>query len=111
MATNANNSTFGQRTIRWMARRVPPTREPAFPFIFGTVCEITAWLAIPSLISFIQTQPFSHKALVSLGALGAVKIIGYVLTASGTIIGAMLWARGIQLCWPDYFNAHDDRHT
>ena len=111
MPSNANNPSFWQRTIRWMARRVPPTREPAFPFIFGTVCQITAWLAIPGLIAFIQTQPFTRKALLSIGILNVVRIVGYVLTGTGTIIGAMLWARGIQLCWPDYFNAHDDRHT
>ena len=43
--------------------------------------------------------------------LDVVKNIGHVLTGVATIIGAMLWARGIQLCWPDYFNAHEDRHT
>jgi len=111
MSSNANNPSAWQRTIRWMARRVPPTREPAFPFIFGAICLITAWLAIPVLVAFIQTHPFTHKVLSQLEMLDVVKNIGHVLTGVGTIIGAMLWARGIQLCWPDYFNAHEDRHT
>jgi hypothetical protein len=111
MPNNPHKPNPLQRVVRWLARHSPPTHKPLFPSIFGTFCFIAAWLFVPTLLNGLIDHPWGRSLLNHAHATAIARSLVYLFMAFGTYVGLLLWARVIQLCWPDYFDAHEDRHT
>jgi hypothetical protein len=96
--------------VNLLARQVPPMREPLFPAVFGAMIIVIAWMALPRVIATVLTSVFWSKVLARTGYRLALIILLRVLQTMGTALAVFLWARCVELCWPDYFDPFRDKH-
>jgi hypothetical protein len=96
--------------INFLARQVPPMREPLFPAVFGAMIIVIAWMALPRVIAAVLANAFWSKFLVGTGCGQALIILLRVLQTVGTALAVFLWARCVELFWPDYFDPFRDKH-
>jgi hypothetical protein len=106
---NANRRPW-KKPINWLARQIPPMREPFFPAVFGAVIIVIAWMALPRVIIVVLTNVFWGKVLARTGCRLALLILFRVIQALGTVLAIFLWARCVELFWPAYFDPFRDKH-
>jgi hypothetical protein len=96
--------------VNVLARQVPPMGEPLFPAVFGAMIIVIAWMALPRVIAAVLTNVFWSKVLARTGCRQALIILLRVLQTVGTAMAVFLWARCVELFWPDYFDPFRDKH-
>jgi hypothetical protein len=107
--SNANRRPW-KKVVNHLARQVPPMREPLFPAVFGAMIIVIAWMALPRVIAAVFTSIFWSKVLACTGYRLALIILLRGLQTMGTSLAVFLWARCVELCWPDYFDPFRDQH-
>jgi hypothetical protein len=107
--SNANRR-LGKKLVNVLARQVPPMREPLFPAVFGAMIIVIAWMALPRVISTVLTNAFWSRFLVRTGCRQVLIILLRGLQTVGTALAVFLWARCVELFWPDYFDPFRDQH-
>jgi len=85
-------------------------REPLFPAVFGAIIIVIAWMALPRVIDTVLTSVFWSNVLARTGYRLALIILLRVLQTVGTALAVFLWARCVELFWPDYFDPFRDKH-
>jgi len=85
-------------------------REPLLPAVFGAMIIVIAWMALPRVIAAVLINAFWGKVLVRTGCRLALIILLRVLQTVGTALAVFLWARCVELFWPDYFDPFRDKH-
>ena len=104
------NRRLGKRWVNGLARQIPPMREPFFPAVFGAMIIVIAWMALPRVIDTVLASVFWSKVLARTGYRLALVVLLRVLQTMGTALAVFLWARCMELCWPDYFDPFRDKH-
>jgi len=99
-----------KRTINWLARQIPPMREPFFPAVFGALIIVIAWMALPRFLAAVLMNDFWGKVLMRTGCRQALLILFRVIQTVGTLLAVFLWARCVELFWPTYFDPFRDKH-
>src|SRR5580693_1257104 len=92
-----------KRGVNFLARQIPPMREPLFPAVFGAMIMVIAWMALPRVITGVLASAFWGKFLVRTGCRQALIILLRGLQTVGTALAVFLWARCVELFWPAYF--------
>jgi hypothetical protein len=106
---NANRHPW-KKVVNVLARQIPPMREPLFPAVFGAMIIVIAWMALPRVIAAVFISAFWSKVLARTGYRLALIVLLRVLQTMGTALAVFLWARCVELCWPDYFDPFRDKH-
>jgi len=99
-----------KKLVNVLARQVPPMREPLFPAVFGAMVVVIAWMALPRVIAAVLTNAFWSRFLVRTGCRQALIILLRVVQTVGTALVVFLWARCVELFWPDFFDPFRDKH-
>jgi hypothetical protein len=107
---NHANRRPWKKVINVLAGQIPPMREPLFPAVFGAMIIVIAWMALPRVIVTVLTSVFWSKVLARTGCRLALIILLRVLQTMGTALAVFLWARCVELFWPDYFDPFRDKH-
>jgi hypothetical protein len=106
--TNPHNPW--QRFVAWMARHVPPLRNPAFPTAIGALLIVLSWKVVPELFNAAVGNAWLGGLLQREHGLKYLIAGEWLIILSGTTIAAMFWARVLQLSFPDYYDAFEDKH-
>ena len=107
--SNANRRPW-KKVVNILASQVPPMREPLFPAVFAAMIIVIAWMVLPRVIAAVLSNVFWSRFLVRTGGRLALIILLRVLQTVGTALAVFLWARCVELFWPDYFDPFRDKH-